>query len=333
MHAYSVYGLALQSDFPIPEMLTNTAARGSAEPAPDVVVALGKVPADWFPETARPVGGAGAGVPAPPKQALAADGLPPSSLDEEGESWAERRAESNETLCVFDGVGRYLIRGGTHVLVEPDPRADFDVVRHLLLGPVLAQLLWQRDLFTLHASVVGFGDKYAAFVGVSGEGKSTTAAALEVSGHPLVCDDVAALSPSAGGFQVLPGFPRIRLYDDSVTSVGADPAHHPRVHSLIDKRSKSVASFKAQPVELDRLYVLATGSEFAITPLSRREAVMEVLRHTYYAHQYAPLYGFKQHLQKAARVVERVPAFRLTRPKDLARLPELVGLLEAHTAG
>ncbi|MDB4991383.1 MAG: Hpr(Ser) kinase/phosphatase [Myxococcaceae bacterium] len=318
MHAYSVYGLDLRSDFPIPEMQAAPARDlASAGRDADVVVTLGVVPADWFPaSTSRPNA--------------------PASDEEEGDSWAERRAHSNETLCVFDGVGRYVIRDGRSILIEPDPRADFDVVRHLLLGPVLAQLLWQRDVFTLHASVLGFNDertrKYAAFVGVSGEGKSTTAAALEVRGHPLVCDDVAALVERAEGFEVLPGFPRIRLYADSVESVGDDPSRHPLVHSLIDKRSKSVTRFEGEAVQLDRLYVLATGEAFAIEPLTPREALIEVLRHTYYAHQYAPLYGFKQHLQRAARVVERVAAFRLTRPKDLARLPELVGLLEAHAS-
>ena len=317
MHAYSVYGLGLQSEFPIPEMsLAQPAALSNAPrpatpapqsaPAPDVVIQLGTVPADWFTE--------------------------PDAATVPGEIWSQRRAAQDETVCVFHGVGRYLISAGRRIVVEPDPSADFDVVRHVLLGPVLAQLLWQREVFTLHASVVGFAGKYAAFVGVSGEGKSTTAAALEATGHPLVCDDVAALVPQAGGFHVLPGFPRIRLYADSVSSVGDDPTRYPFVHSLIDKRSKSVNSFVAEAVPLHRLYVLATGDSFAITPLSAREAVIELLRHTYYAHQYAPLYGFKKHLEQAARVAERVAAFRLTRPKDLARLPELVGLLDAHAS-
>jgi hypothetical protein len=333
VHTYSVYGLSLQSEFPIPEMLPHAPAQHAAAAA-DVSVTLGKVPSDWFPAQAEPVaapasvGGTMAPISAQVPQPGALDG------EDEGESWSERRADRNETLCVFDGVGRYLIRAGREIVIEPDPSVDFDVVRHLLLGPVLAQLLWQRDIFTLHASVLGFGPEgtrtYAAFVGVSGEGKSTTAAALEAGGHPLVCDDVAALVASPQGFVVLPAFPRIRLYADSVRSVGDDPLRHPRVHSLIDKHSKHVGEFMAEPVPLDRLYVLATGEQFAIEPLSAREAMMEVLRHTYYAHQYAPLYGFKKHLEQAARVVERVATFRLTRPKDLARLPELVGLLEAH---
>lgn len=296
MHAYRVYGLGLHSELPFPELLTSPSS------PPDIVLSCGPVSVSA-----------------------------PSSGDAE-DSWAERRAEANETVCVFSGVGRFLVREGRMIVVDPDPTADEAVVRHLLLGPVLAHLLWQRDLFTLHASVVRVGDKQLAFVGVSGEGKSTTAAALEAKGHPLVCDDVAALVEDDARLRVLPGFPRIRLHDDALSGIGERPAAHPIIHPHIDKRSKAVQTFAREALPLDRLYVLATGDAFAIEPLAPSTAVMEILRHTYYAHQYAPLYGFPQHLARASRVVARVAAFRLSRPKDLARLPELIGCIEAHAA-
>jgi hypothetical protein len=296
MHTYRVYGLGLHSEIAFPELLTSPSS-----PA-DVVVARGEVSVE-------------------PSQGETAD-----------DSWAERRADTNETRCVFSGVGRFAIRDGRSIVVDPDPAADVSVVRHLLLGPVLAHLLWQRDIFTLHASVVSVHGRHVAFVGVSGEGKSTTAAALEAAGHRLVCDDVAALVEEDARLRVLPGFPRIRLHDDAISGIGERPEAHPVIHPHIEKRSKSVAGFATESVLLDRLYVLASGDDFGFAPLSPSGAVMEVLRHTYYAHQYAPLYGFPQHLARASRVVSRVAAYRLTRPKDLARLPELVGCIEAHAA-
>jgi len=306
VHAYSVYGLSLQSEFPIPELLSDSTAL-AGRGAFDVNVSFGAIPPDW----ASPV-------------TLGADG--------QQESWAERRAEQNETLCVFSGVGRFLVAAGHRVTVEPEPGVDPSLMRHLLLGPVLAHLLWQRGIFTLHSSVVAIHSQHAGFVGVSGEGKSTTAAALEARGHALVCDDIAALTERDGRPHVLPAFPRIRLYADSVEGIGDDPERYPWVHPLIAKRSKGVGRFIAHAVPLDRLYVLATGDRLLIEPMAPRDAIMELIRHTYYVHQYAPLFGFKQQMEQAAAVVLKVPVFRLTRPKDLARLPELVGLLEAQSA-
>ena len=295
MHGYSVYGLGLRSELPLPELLAASPVEA------DVIVRVGEVP----------------------------QGTPPARSGPD-ESWAERRALANETLCVFSGVGRYLVLEGRHIVVAPEPGVDAAVVRHLLLGPVLAHLLWQRGVFTLHASVVGLHGRHLGFMGVSGEGKSTLAAALEAAGHTLVCDDVAALREREERLVVLPAFPRIRLYPDAVVGLGTNPTDLPLVHPLIDKRSKGARTFASEPVPLDRLYVLTSGDDFAMEPLAAREALMQVLHHTYYAHQYAPLYGFKKHLEEAARVVERIPVLRLVRPKDLARLDELVGFLEAR---
>ncbi len=319
MYAYSVYGLSLQSDLPIPELLSCEGDRVPTDA--DVVVRHGSLP------------------PLPNHEGGSAEATvarPSADPDEAFDSWAERWPERDEMLCVFAGVGRFLVRAGHSILVEPAPDADPGVVRHLLLGPVLAHLLWQRGVFTLHASVAGVRGHYVAFVGASGEGKSTTAAAFAAGGQALVCDDVAALvleddSREPTGVRVLPGFPRLRLYADSVRGLGEDPGRFAPVHALIDKHSKPIAAFAAAPVALERLYVLASGEEFALEPLPARIALMEVLRHTYYAHQFAPLYGFQKHLEQAARVVERVPAFRLTRPKDLARLRELVAFVEARS--
>ena len=315
MYVYSVYGLGLHSEFAIPELLESDSA------APDITVTRASLPRL----------GQSASRSHPGAHALTDPGDAGALSEAADDSWAERRSE-RETLCVFAGVGRYLVREGREVAVDPDAAVDFAAVRHLLLGPVLAHVLWQRDVFALHASVVGLLGRQLAFVGVSGEGKSTVAAALEAAGHVLVCDDVAALVEREGQLTVLPGFPRIRLHGDSLRGIGDDPAHHPRVHELIDKRLKRVGSFARGALPLHGICVLASGDELALEPLAPGAAIMEILRHTYYAHQFAPLYGFADHLRRATEIAKRVPAFRLRRPKDLARLPELVGFLEAHAS-
>ncbi len=301
MNAYSVYGLRLSSETPIPELLeSDEDVRHEA----DVLVSFGAARPSWLSE----------------------------SYDDAGpdQVWAERSAEQNEAVVGFGQVGRYWVRAGREIIIEPEPGAEPALVRHGLLGPVLAHLLWQRDVFTLHASVLGIAGHHVAFVGVSGEGKSTTAAALETHGHTLVCDDVAALDR---GMRVLPGFPRMRLYEDVLRGVGEEPGAHPRVHSQIDKRSRRVVRFAREAVQLERVFVLSSGPELRVEALAPQQAMLELMRHTFCAHQYAPLYGFKQHMERAAVIAGALPVLRLERPKDLARLSELVSFIEAHTSG
>lgn len=294
MHRYRVYGLALDSERELPELFPRT-----DEAPAEVTVRWAAVEAS----------------------------TPPSPEDK---SWVETRLSPRRTICVFEGVGRYEVREGGEVRIEPEPNVDPGLVRHGLVGPVLAQLLWQRDIFTLHASVVRIGERHAAFIGVSGEGKSTTAAALEAHGHSLVCDDIAAIPWQDAPIVALPGFPRIRLHDDSMRGVGELPDAHPLIHSLIDKRLKRAVRFVTEPVVLDKIYVLESAPALLAEPLSPQKAMMELMKHAYNAYQLAPLVGFQRHMQMAAAVSSKVPAFRLLRPKDLARLPELVGFIESH---
>jgi hypothetical protein len=293
VHCYSVYALAVASEVELPELVA------APESPPDVTIRFGPVEL----------------------------GEPP---DAEVQSWLEIGRDPLRTASVFEAVGRFEVQAGSLIVVDPLPGADERLVRHALLGPVLAQLLWQRELFTLHASVVRVGTRHAAFVGVSGEGKSTTAAALGAHGHALVCDDVAALCWQEEPIRALPGFPRMRLYADTLHSVGADPEALPLVHGLIDKRLKPAASFVDRPVVLDRIYVLETAPELRAEPLPARDALLQLMKHAYNASQFAPTVGLERHLRMAARIARAVPVFRLLRPKDLKLLPNLVGLVESH---
>lgn len=293
MHRYRVYGLSVESELELPELVA------ALDTPPDVTIRFGSVVV----------------------------GLPP---DRDAQSWLETGTNPVRTASVYEAVGRFEVLAGSHIIVDPASAADARLLRHALLGPVLAQLLWQRDLFTLHASVVRVGARHAAFVGASGEGKSTTAAALGARGHALVCDDIAAIPWHERPIRALPGFPRMRLYADTLRSVGADPDALPLVHGLIDKRLQSAPSFVDEPVLLDRIYVLETAHELRAEPLPAREALVEVMKHAYNAYQFAPVVGFQRHMQMAASVAGAVPVFRLLRPKDLKLLPDLVGLVESH---
>jgi hypothetical protein len=98
------------------------------------------------------------------------------------------------------------------MIVEPLPHVDEHVLRLYLLGPALGVLLQQRGLLVLHASAVAIGERVVAFVGESGWGKSTTAAALERRGHTVVADDVCALHLRGSEDPlVFPAIPRLKL--------------------------------------------------------------------------------------------------------------------------
>lgn len=125
--------------------------------------------------------------------------------------------------CLFsiEAVGDFLVEGGTNVVLRPRGDPGSTETRLFLLGTVLGLLCHQRGLFPLHASCVRRDGRAYAFAGPSGAGKSTLAATLARSGDALLSDDVCVIDPgAAGGPAVLPAFPRVKLWRDSLDRFG-----------------------------------------------------------------------------------------------------------------
>ena len=75
------------------------------------------------------------------------------------------------------------------------PNAPVDLISILLAGSVVAYLLSADGGLVLHASAVEVGGAALAFVGHSGQGKTTMATLMCASGCPLVADDLLPVEP------------------------------------------------------------------------------------------------------------------------------------------
>ena len=118
--------------------------------------------------------------------------------------------------------GRFLVEDGRIVRYETERDAQESDVRAFLLGGVWAVLGWQRGLLPLHASSVTRGRDLHAFVGRTGAGKSTLAAALARHGCALFADDIVLLDPAS--FDAGPlghGHGALRLYRRSMALTGS----------------------------------------------------------------------------------------------------------------
>jgi hypothetical protein len=253
--------------------------------------------------------------------------------------------ESGEASLAFRDAGAFQVRVGQEILVDPAPQAAESLLRLYLLGPVLAVALHQRGWLILHASAVDLGGRVVAFLGGSGWGKSTLAAALQQRSHPLVADDfIAVPTPAlataaiAGASvddqaaalpRVYPGFPQLKLWPEAAASLGAVVAELPRVHPDFDKRAQRLsAGFAREALPLSRLYVLAEGEPASLQPLDKPAALVDLVRHSYMANTLSPG-AAAAHLRQCAALLRVVGLSRLQRPLALPELPAICALVEA----
>lgn len=237
-----------------------------------------------------------------------------------------------EDYLFWRGVGSFLVREGNEIVVDPSPGLDERVLRLLLLGPVLAVLLRQRGHLLLHASAVAVAGEAILFLGSSGRGKSTTAAALRARGHGLVTDDVAVIRAEETRPMVYPGFPQLKLWPEALVSLGDDPEKLPRWNPHLEKRARSAANeFSPTPLAVKKIYVLDEGIAPGILPLSPQKAFMELVRHTYgsdYGLQTTMGVGSASHFFRCKSLIDKVAILSLRRQKSLSQLPNLVRLIE-----
>ena len=159
-------------------------------------------------------------------------------------------------------------------------------VEHLYLNQVLPLALSRQFKFVLHASAVEIGNFAVAFMGVSGQGKSTLATSFATSGHRFLTDDGLQLEKGEDGYLIQPSHPSIRLWDDSrlalmpETAQTAPPVDFtPKSRFLAD--DEVAYCDEARPLRC--LYFLGEGDTdtVSIEPVSGRDAMIELVRHSF----------------------------------------------------
>jgi hypothetical protein len=199
-----------------------------------------------------------------------------------------------------------------------------------LLGPILGFILRLRGTTCLHASCIAIDDKAFALVGVSGSGKSTTAAAFAIRGYPIISDDVTPLAEIDGAFQVVPGYPRLRLWSDSVEALFGTPDAQPLLTPNYGKRYLDLNSnhynFRSYPISLNAIYILNPRCNDPIGPFiiteSRKSGLFLLAANTY-RNELLDKRMRQQEFDVLSRLVTHVPLRQITPHNDIAKLPEL----------
>lgn len=233
-----------------------------------------------------------------------------------------------EAYRSFAGVASFLIKSGREIIVDLASNVDDKSVRPYILGSALGILMHQRGLLVLHGSAVSVGGHAVAFLGRSGSGKSTMAAALSIR-YPLVTDDIAAVKGDMDPPLVYPAFPQIKLCPDAAQSLGYDPSRLLSISSDEDKLTAQMENgFSQHPLPLRRVYILEDGISNEIQEINRQDAMMALVNNTYTLRYLKAQVKVSLHFQQCANVVKYVPVRRLIRPRDLKALPKIVRILE-----
>jgi hypothetical protein len=291
MYSYRAYGLTIRSALPLPELIV-------AEGERDVVIRFGKLKHQ------------------PPRTYQETNGM---------------QVVGNDIYVFWDEIGMFLVRGGREIIIQPVPGLNESVLRLFILGTTLAMLLYQRGLTVFHASAVAIDNEVVAFAGVKGAGKSTFAAALHAAGYELVADDIVAIDASQGHSMVLPGFPHLKLWPDSINLLGSAPELLPRLRPELEKRSYAVSTrFLQKPLPLRHFCIIDAGSALHLEPLQPHEALTALMPHWYgsrFGMERLRALGLADFFRQCIGVANSATIYRLKRPRSMPSVADISRLI------
>lgn len=316
MYCYKAYGLLIQSELCLPELIP------SSFETPDVCIHL-----------------------AAHGETFAADF---GTVQEDTVRGV--RITQDFVSAFWPGVGEFTVRRGEEIVVTPAEGVDHAILRLPLLSAVLAILLHQRGFMVLHASAVEVGNKAVAFLGPKGQGKSSIAATLYARGHRIITDDVLAVRIQDGKATALPAFPHVKLWRGVAAAV-LDEAQHRDISPLyegIDKGFCLVGDrFVEEPIELHQIYVLADGvtpltdtpvtdtpvtDTVSLSLLESQQTLVELIRYSYLGALSAEFIERWQaeHFQQCANLVGLITGFSLRRSPHLSSLLPTASAIEEN---
>lgn len=295
---YRAYGLCIASEPALPELETCTPPDGPA----DLEIVTGDVP-----ETPDPSEGWRA--------------ISPFVQVAEGRFWLH-----------VPGVARFTVDHGRRVQVRPAPGIDAESVRVFLLGSVLGAVLFQRGFLVLHGNAIDIDGRAMVCLGPSGVGKSTLAAAFAARGHRILADDVV---PVDAGCAAVPGFPRIKLWQDSADRLEIETGTLDRIRPELEKFNLPVRqTFRDTPLPIRWVYLLTPDNSdtVSLNPISGMQRFQPLLANTYRRRFMEGMALRPEHLQRCGALAGQVHLARVSRPRAGFDIDGLVEALLADMA-
>ena len=226
---------------------------------------------------------------------------------------APQHAKS-DLLRVFE-VGEFLVRDGRHIQAHFVPDFDPKLQAAYLIGLGMIMVLYQRGYLVIHSNAIALDSNTGVvFMAPSGTGKSTLSAAFHQHGYQILTDDVSAIYFEDNQPYILPAYPYIKLWRDSVEAYDHDLDQLQVMPFKAGKYYVPLNDSQCQnPVPLRAVYLLDTEQPSqaltgmtAFTQLNLNLSWPELVGH----------FSLNQTIfELCSKLYQSVPMFRILRPE------------------
>ncbi len=241
------------------------------------------------------------------------------------------RLDNGQSYLRWDELFEFLVGAdGRHIWCGWLGAASLESLQVYLLGHALSFALVKQGYEPLHATSVVIDGDAIAFLGSSGFGKSSLAAAFLADGHRLLTDDMLLLRRNDGGYEGQPGPGRIKLFPKIARRFLAGAASAVPMNNETEKLVLPLSADHRHSgsAPLRALYVLSPPREvrrkqpIQLTSLTTKETFIELVRGTF-NFLITGSERLERQYTESLQVASRVPARRISYPRVLSMLPDV----------
>ena len=219
--------------------------------------------------------------------------------------------------------------------VTPGINVSSSSVRHALLDRIIPMMVGQIGVQVIHASAVMLANgAVVAFVGDSGQGKSTLAASLVTSGATLLTDDCLLVEASPNSVSVVPSYKGLRLNDDSAQRIFGFKGVAGSVAHYSDKKRLALFSNgddQAGRYKLDHLFLLAQSAETVnICSVTDAGGLAMLVKQQFFLDVKDKAQVSRQFRHIRSLLASGLPISRLSYPRSYDYLPQVENKLLAY---
>lgn len=227
-------------------------------------------------------------------------------------------------------IAQFHIKNGNTIMVMPANGAHENSIRLFLLGSCIGTIAHQRGQLVLRGSAVRFKNQSILFLGGTKAGKSTLAAIFHQQGYSILSDDLCVIDKN---HKLQPGYPYIKLWQNSANKCDIDTSILPRIRHQINKYAYPLKqTFCRFSLPVSTIYILQNhnANEFIFEPLFGVEKFISLKSNIYRSNSISELGLQRQQFSLCSQLANETRITRIIRPQCGSPIQQLVECLADH---
>lgn len=238
-----------------------------------------------------------------------------------------------ESWFVINNIAIFRVCNGKEITIESLGGSE-EKIKAFILGSSLGCILIQRNIPAIHGGAIISNDKAMIITGDMGAGKSTLTSNLRINGYKFLADDVSAINLYDDYAVVKPAYPQQKLCRDCALMLGLKIEDLKSIEDGRDKFAISCKDqFEEEDKTLKAVFeiVISHGIESVnIREITGIEKVKSLIKNIYRIDIAASMGIEGEYFNNIIKLAKHIKFYRIQRPKDVLCINEEMEVIKSQ---